>query len=99
MIFDRSVHQSRPEHPANGQGNGRLLTVSQVARIMSAHPNSVRRWADMGRLPSYRIGFRGDRRFRADDVDIFLGSFDRCPTNGASNGITPTSNISSGPGI
>ena len=52
--------------------NGRMLTVSQVARLLGAHTNSVRRWADMGLLPSYRIGLRGDRRFKYEEVSGFL---------------------------
>ena len=54
-------------HPSSNSGN--LLTVAQ---ILHAHPHSVRRWADAGLLQCYRIGFRGDRRFRPDDVGKFL---------------------------
>ena len=54
--------------------NGRMLTVTQVADLLGAHANSVRRWADMGLLPSYRIGVRGDRRFRPEEVSTFLVS-------------------------
>lgn len=66
------------KHVAVTRRNGRaakdrgLLTVSQVAEILNVHPNSVRRWADMNLFPSYRIGFRGDRRFKAEDVSGFL---------------------------
>ena len=49
-----------------------LMTVAQVARRLSAHPHSVRRWADSGLLSCYRIGFRGDRRFKQEDVEAFL---------------------------
>ena len=49
-----------------------LMTVAQVARRLSAHPQSVRRWADSGLLSCYRIGFRGDRRFKQEDVEAFL---------------------------
>lgn len=68
------------KHAAVTQRNGRvahgsgLLTVSQVAEILNVHPNSVRRWADMNLFPSYRIGFRRDRRFKAEDVSRFLDS-------------------------
>ena len=56
-----------------GRGNGRaMLTVSQVAESLNVHPHSVRRWADSGMLNCYRIGFRGDRRFKPEDVDEFL---------------------------
>lgn len=54
--------------------NGRMLTVSEVAHLLGAHVNSVRRWADVGLLPSYRIGLRGDRRFRPDEISSFLVS-------------------------
>ena len=53
---------------------GKMLTVSQVADLLGAHANSVRRWADMGLFPSYRIGLRGDRRFRSDEISTFLVS-------------------------
>ena len=56
----------------NGRNGEVLLKVSEVADLMNAHPNSVRRWADLGLLPAYRIGMRGDRRFRSGDVENFL---------------------------
>ena len=52
----------------------RMFTVSEVASMMNAHPNSVRRWADMGLLSSYRIGVRGDRGFTPQALDQFLVS-------------------------
>ena len=55
----------------------RLLTVSEVAHLLNAHVNSVRYWADTGLLPCYRIGRRGDRRFRAEDVNAFLVSWSK----------------------
>lgn len=56
----------------NGDAAGSLLTIQQVADILHAHPNSVRRWSDKGILPTYRIGGRLDRRFRREDVQAFL---------------------------
>ena len=55
--------------------NERLLNVSEAARMVNAHPNSVRRWANLGLLPSYRIGIRGDRRFKFRDLARFLASW------------------------
>jgi len=52
----------------------KMLTVSEAADLLGAHINSVRRWADMGLLPSYRIGLRGDRRFRPEEISSFLTS-------------------------
>ena len=48
------------------------FTVSEAAQFLSIHANSVRRWSDLGRLPGYRIGNRGDRRFRRYDLDSLL---------------------------
>ncbi len=55
--------------------DGRMLTISEAACLLNAHPNSVRRWADIGLLPSYRLGSRGDRRFKPEDVADFLDSW------------------------
>lgn len=52
----------------------RMLTVSQAARRVNTHPNSVRAWSNAGLLQGYRVGVRGDRRFNADDVDTFMRS-------------------------
>ena len=50
----------------------RMLTNSEVAKILDVHINTVRRWSNQGSLASYRIGSRGDRRFRRSDVDNLL---------------------------
>ena len=49
-----------------------MLTVSDVARLLSVHTNTVRRWSNQEILKAYRIGSRGDRRFQQEDVDSFL---------------------------
>ena len=49
-----------------------MLTTSEVARILSVHINTVRRWSNQGVLKSYRIGSRGDRRFMKEDIDNFF---------------------------
>ncbi len=58
--------------PASGH---EMLTVTEVARLLRVHPNSVRRWANRGVIKVYRVGIRGDRRFRPDDVSNFLESW------------------------
>jgi len=49
-----------------------MLTVSEVARLLNVHINTIRRWSNQGILKAYRIGSRGDRRFQQDDITSFL---------------------------
>lgn len=49
-----------------------MLNTSDVAHLLGIHVNTVRRWCNAGVLKSYRIGSRGDRRFRREDIEDFL---------------------------
>jgi DNA-binding CsgD family transcriptional regulator len=49
-----------------------LLTLREAATFLHAHENSVRKWSDVGLLRPYRLGPRGDRRFRVNDLRQFL---------------------------
>jgi len=49
-----------------------LLKVSQVARMLHVHENTVRRWSDHGIIKSFRIARRGDRRFRREDIKRYI---------------------------
>ncbi|MEP7081885.1 MAG: GAF domain-containing protein [Chloroflexota bacterium] len=49
-----------------------LLSVSQAARLLGVHANTIRAWTDAGRLTAYRINARGDRRYRRSDVGSLL---------------------------
>ncbi len=51
-----------------------MLTTSEVSHLLNVHINTVRRWSNQGILKAYRIGSRGDRRFRQEDVDSFLSA-------------------------
>jgi excisionase family DNA binding protein len=48
-----------------------MLTTSEVAHILNVHINTIRRWSNQGVIESYRIGSRGDRRFKKKDVEKF----------------------------
>ena len=54
-----------------------MLTINEVARLLNVHINTVRRWSNQGALKSYRIGSRGDRRFRQEDIESFLAQGNR----------------------
>jgi excisionase family DNA binding protein len=62
---------------ANNKEIDPMLTASEVARLLNVHINTVRRWSNQGILRAYRVGSRGDRRFRQEDVTGFLSSKSR----------------------
>jgi excisionase family DNA binding protein len=49
-----------------------MLTVREVSQLLHVHSNTLRRWTEQGTIKAYRIGPRGDRRFRAEDVAVLL---------------------------
>jgi excisionase family DNA binding protein len=51
----------------------RLLNTAEAAAFLRASQASVRRWADAGLLVASRIGRRGARRFREEDLLRFMG--------------------------
>ena len=62
--------------------SGGLFGVSEAAEMLGVHTNTVRRWSSRGLLKAYRIGPRGDRRFRQEDLDAFVASLDGSGNNG-----------------
>ncbi len=53
-----------------------MLTTSEVARKLNLHVNTIRRWSNLGIITAYRIGPRGDRRFKIQDVERLLSKSD-----------------------
>lgn len=69
------TEESSERRRGNNEGNqlpDRLLTVREVADLLHVHTNTARRWSDLGLIKSYRVGPRGDRRFRAEDLNSFI---------------------------
>lgn len=58
-----------------------MLTVREVARLLSIHANTVRRWSDAGKIKACRITRRGDRRFDHDEIERFLAEMNMTKTN------------------
>jgi len=52
--------------------NSEMLTTTEVAKLLHVHPNTIRQWTKKGLLRAYRLGTRGDRRFKRKDIDIFM---------------------------
>jgi excisionase family DNA binding protein len=49
-----------------------MLTVQDVSRILNVHENTVRRWSNQGVIKSIRLGPRGDRRYKLQDIADYL---------------------------
>ena len=49
-----------------------LMTARQVADFLQVSVCTVGRWSRQGSLKFYRIGGRGDMRYRLEDVIRFL---------------------------
>lgn len=56
----------------------RFFNVSEAAEVLGVSAASLRKWSDDGLLPVYRTP-GGQRRFSAEDLEIFLESM-RQPT-------------------
>jgi len=51
---------------------GPMLTIGEACQILYVHSNTLRRWSEQGVIRAYRVGPRGDRRFKLDDVAALL---------------------------
>ena len=49
-----------------------MMTGKEVADFLRVRPTSVRRWSRSGELKAYKVGNRGDWRYRHQDVLAFL---------------------------
>jgi hypothetical protein len=47
------------------------LTTARVALVLGVHPHTVKR-IPPDELPYFRVGLRGDRRYRVADVDAYV---------------------------
>ena len=59
-----------------------MLTLKEVAELLHVHPNTLRRWSKDGRIQSYRIAPRGDRRFKQEEIARFLAENNAKAGNG-----------------
>ena len=49
-----------------------MLTTGEVAQLFGVNPSTVRWWSRQHKIKAYRIGLRGDRRFRRDEIAAFF---------------------------
>jgi excisionase family DNA binding protein len=52
--------------------NTNLISIGKTAKLLGVSIDTVRRWDTSGRLQSVRIGERGHRYYRKDDIMLFL---------------------------
>jgi excisionase family DNA binding protein len=52
--------------------NEALLNTAEAAHFLRVSQASIRRWSDAGLLQGHRVGRRGERRFRQEDLVAFL---------------------------
>ena len=53
----------------------RLLGIREVAALFGVDVSTIRRWERAGYLRSVRIGERGHRRFRQQEIQRLMDSF------------------------
>ncbi len=68
----RQILKVKPSREKPNLNSKVMLRTGDVAQLLGLHSNTVRRWSEKGVLKSYRIGPRGDRRFKREDMDGFL---------------------------
>jgi len=56
----------------NRHSGKEIMTCEEVAEYLRVHVSSVRRWSRSGKLTAYKVGGRGDWRYREQDVLAFL---------------------------
>lgn len=49
-----------------------LLTLSEAAKVLKVHPNTLRKWDNKGILKAVRFGQRGDRRYKKEDIERLI---------------------------
>jgi excisionase family DNA binding protein len=51
-----------------------LLTLSEAAKILKVHPNTLRLWDQKGILKAVRIGIKRTRRYKKEDIEKFINT-------------------------
>jgi len=46
-----------------------MLNLQEASRLLSISNNTLRRWANVGKIESWSISSRGDRRFKKEDIE------------------------------
>lgn len=52
--------------------NQNLLKMSEAAKMLNVHPQTLRQWDRNGILKAVRFGQRKDRRYRKEDIEKLM---------------------------
>ena len=56
------------------ENDSKLLKISEAAKLLNVHPNTLRKWDKKGILKAVRFGERKDRRYRREDIMKLVNS-------------------------
>ena len=45
-----------------------FLRIGKAAKLLGVHPETLRRWEREGKIKSYRIGEKQERRFELEEI-------------------------------
>ena len=51
----------------------KLITLKEASFMLRCHENTLRAWDKKSILKAVRIGVRGDRKYREEDIINFIG--------------------------
>lgn len=54
---------------ATSERSKKFLTIREVSEILGVHQETLRRWDREGKLISVRIGDRGHRKYKKEDIE------------------------------
>ena len=50
----------------------KLLSISEVSKIFGIHQDTLRNWEKKGLISPLRVGTRGDRKYRPEDLEKIM---------------------------
>jgi len=53
--------------------SNKLLSIGQVAKTFGIHQDTLRNWEKKGLITPLRVGTRGDRKYRPEDLEKIMG--------------------------
>ncbi|PIZ44192.1 DNA-binding protein [candidate division WWE3 bacterium CG_4_10_14_0_2_um_filter_41_14] len=49
-----------------------LVKITEAAKMLNVHPNTLRKWDNKGILVAIRFGERKDRRYKVSDIEEYI---------------------------